>query len=146
MAIDYGLQINEAMFSGPCITGYALKPDFLRGKISSLPIDEPCSLAQIEIVSAQQLPKPLDIKGDDAIVNPFVEIQICRPSISDGHITTPPTPSSESSCSKPFRTTVVQANAFNPIWNEQFSFVISPNEAPFVFLRYSHRYFHFTIH
>ena len=135
MAIDYGLQINEAMFSGPCITGYALKPDCLRGKLSPLSIDEPCLLAQIEIVSAQQLPKPLDTKGDDGIVNPFVEIQICRPSISDGHITSLSTPYSESSCSRPFRTSVVQANAFNPIWNEQFRFIIPRKEVPFVFIR-----------
>ncbi|KAK9321431.1 PLC-like phosphodiesterase [Lipomyces orientalis] len=103
---DLGLQMNDAMFACGQRTGYVLKPEELRTVYAK----HMTTLRQrrvgfsIDIISAQQLPRPKDAKPDDSF-DPSVEVEIFSPS----------------SVPRRMKTRVVRNNGFNPIWNERWS-------------------------
>ena len=91
---DVGAQLNEAMFAaGADRTGYVLKPAELRGSAADASINgaagsgmvaEQCHDCKrkrklihfnVDIVSAQQIPKPRDL-DKDASLNPYVEFEV----------------------------------------------------------------------
>ncbi|CAH1756823.1 3560_t:CDS:10 [Entrophospora sp. SA101] len=117
---DLGMQINQAMFAVNGRCGYVLKSDRLRNPdlCSSSDQPKPRTLS-IEIISAQQLPKPKEAtKGE--IIDPFVEVTLLVPN-------------SEAVIKK---TKTISDNGFNPIWKEKLSFTIECEEIGLVFLRF----------
>ncbi|GAA5842020.1 hypothetical protein JCM5353_001096 [Sporobolomyces roseus] len=104
---DVGMELNSAMFSRAGRSGYVLKPDLLRKK--GLEKDKVAMLRsekykiEVEIISAQQLPRPRGSSsdGDPMSVDPFVEVSLYVPGTV--------TPSKR-------RTSVVLGNAFNPVF------------------------------
>ena len=89
---DVGVQLNEAMFAaGADRTGYVLKPAELReaaetlhsAAVSSTAVEQTCGCKRkrkmvkfnVDIVSAQQIPKPRDL-DKDADLNPYVEFEV----------------------------------------------------------------------
>nr|CAG8506247.1 3923_t:CDS:10 [Entrophospora candida] len=117
---DLGMQINQAMFAVNGRCGYVLKSDRLRNPDLCLSSDQPKPRTlSIEIISAQQLPKPKEAtKGE--IIDPFVEVTLLVPN-------------SEAVIKK---TKTISDNGFNPIWKEKLSFTIECEEIGLVFLRF----------
>lgn len=121
---DVGQQINEALFQSCGGTGYALKPKSLRSPLSKKRkpelVQRPLMRFSLKIISALQLPKS---KGSNAATNPFVSVEMhgCSLIQWDGESQEP-------------STLIIAANGFNPIWNEQFSCIMSA-ENDLAFLR-----------
>lgn len=153
---DLGLQMNEAMFAaGDDRTGYVLKPKELRGSRSTF--DPPTDAAaaklkkdkklvkfSIEVVSAQQLPRPKDHKADEGI-DPFVVVEVFTAddkekgaSTGEGGID-----ASESKgisglgAPQKRRTKVVKDDGFHPLFNEKMSFSVTTKFETLVFVRFS---------
>ncbi|KDE02325.1 hypothetical protein MVLG_07108 [Microbotryum lychnidis-dioicae p1A1 Lamole] len=129
---DTGMELNLAMFSRAGRVGYVLKPELLRKKggekdKTALIRSERYTL-QVEVISAQQLPKPRDVDDVDkfniARIDPFVEVSLYQPGLAS--------PAKK-------RSKVVRGNAFNPIFNTPltFEFTAHPSEGmlDLVFLR-----------
>ncbi|RIB10764.1 PLC-like phosphodiesterase [Gigaspora rosea] len=118
---DLGMQIDQAMFSVNGRCGYVLKSERLRNPEISTYINThpPTQTLKIEIISAQQLPKPKDaLKGE--VVDPFVEIELLIPG---AEVTKK-------------RTSTITDNGFNPTWNETLTFILNCEEMSLVFLRF----------
>ncbi|KAK9238017.1 PLC-like phosphodiesterase [Lipomyces kononenkoae] len=115
---DLGLQMNDAMFACGERTGYVLKPDELRtvnAKHLST-VRKRRARFNIEVISAQQLPRPKDAKPDDSF-DPSVEVEVFSPN----------------GAPRRMKTRTVRNNGFNPIWNEKWSVEI---EGPLVELSF----------
>ncbi|KAK9362411.1 PLC-like phosphodiesterase [Lipomyces starkeyi] len=103
---DLGLQMNDAMFACGERTGYVLKPEELR-TVYALHLS---TLRRrrvrfcIDVISAQQLPRPKDAKPDDSF-DPSVEVEVLSPNTAPRRM----------------KTRTVRNNGFNPIWNEKWS-------------------------
>ncbi|GAA5905003.1 hypothetical protein JCM8208_007657 [Rhodotorula glutinis] len=128
---DVGMELNSAMFARAARCGYVLKPDFLRKKGAEK--DKVASLRSekyrldIEVISAQQLPRPRGSGSDmDAcVLDPFVEVSLFVPGVVG---------------MQKRRTPVVLGNAFNPTFrsssstsptsSSQFSFTFSSHPSP----------------
>lgn len=119
---DRSMQFNEALFeqNGGC--GYVLKPpcllkdaDFNPKRVGTQPT---VTCLQVTIISAQELPKPANgVLGDRGeIIDPYVEIEIDGCNI-DRSIK---------------KTSVVDDNGFNPVWNQTFSFSLFKPELAFI--------------
>ncbi|SCV73483.1 BQ2448_7409 [Microbotryum intermedium] len=130
---DTGMELNSAMFSRAGRVGYVLKPELLRKKggekdKTALIRSETYTL-KVEVISAQQLPRPRNPdavdKLDTAQVDPFVEVTLYQPGAFS------PTKK---------RSKVIRGNAFNPIFNTPltFEFAAHPSEGmlDLVFLRF----------
>ncbi|CAG8795413.1 25649_t:CDS:2, partial [Gigaspora margarita] len=118
---DLGMQIDQAMFSVNGRCGYVLKSERLRNPEISTYINThpPTQTLKIEIISAQQLPKPKDaLKGE--VVDPFVEIELLIPG---AEVTKK-------------KTSTITDNGFNPTWNETLTFILNCEEMSLVFLRF----------
>ncbi|CAG8546710.1 16603_t:CDS:10 [Dentiscutata erythropus] len=118
----FGMQINQAMFSvnGGC--GYVLKPERLRNPEISSDINtrSPTQTLTIEIISAQQLPKPNDShKGE--VIDPYIEVELLIPGTD----------------STKKRTSTIYNNGFNPTWNETLKFTLNYEELGLIFLRFA---------
>ncbi|KAK9448439.1 PLC-like phosphodiesterase [Limtongia smithiae] len=74
---DVGLQINDAMFSIGDKAGYVLKPVQLRGEHGPYvsPVRHRRRKLVVDIISAQQLPRPKDMKSDVSF-DPWVEVEV----------------------------------------------------------------------
>jgi hypothetical protein len=96
---DFALHVNHGRFleNGRC--GYIVKPEFMLSPVPDLEAD-PHKFV-INIISAQQLPKPGGSKNGE-IIDPFIVVHI------NGH----PIDAAE------FKTKTIVDNGFNPIWNE----------------------------
>ncbi|KAK9465645.1 PLC-like phosphodiesterase [Lipomyces arxii] len=119
---DLGLQMNDAMFACGERAGYVLKSNELRtiqGKHMSMQWRQRLRL-KLEVISAQQLPRPKDYKSDDSF-DPKVEVEVLSPNDSVMR----------------FTTNVVRNNGFNPIWNEKRSFDIRGPNIDLAFMRIS---------
>ncbi|KAJ3161074.1 1-phosphatidylinositol 4,5-bisphosphate phosphodiesterase delta-4 [Geranomyces michiganensis] len=103
---DRGMQLNNALFNlnGRC--GYVLKPRSLREKGAG---KQASMVLQIKIVSGQQLPKPKDDASSSTVIDPFVELEVAG-SVSD---------------TTKYRTRAISNNGFNPMWNEEFRFLVT---------------------
>ena len=113
------MKINKALFhdNGGC--GYVLKPEILRlPSLGFNPLDVSTmknkKKFEIKIISAQKLPRSEDIIMD--ISDPYVKISIFGV----------PSDNAEK------RTKPIKDNGFNPIWNEDFEFIVNCPELAFV--------------
>eukprot|EP00743_Colponemidia_sp_Colp-15_P005877 GILK01006318.1.p1 GENE.GILK01006318.1~~GILK01006318.1.p1 ORF type:complete len:964 (+),score=217.74 GILK01006318.1:37-2892(+) len=115
---DLGMMYNEGKFleNGGPKGGYVLKPAVTRVDMYSFdPFNGPHlstkKQLKIQVISAQQLPKPNNAsKGE--VIDPYVVLSISGVP-EDG---------------KTYTTKTIDNNGFNPIWNETFTFVLSMAE------------------
>eukprot|EP00742_Colponemidia_sp_Colp-10_P007340 GILJ01007899.1.p1 GENE.GILJ01007899.1~~GILJ01007899.1.p1 ORF type:complete len:946 (+),score=206.27 GILJ01007899.1:50-2887(+) len=115
---DLGMMFNEGKFleNGGPKGGYVLKPAVTRVDMYSFdPFNGPLlstkKQLKIQVISAQQLPKPNNAsKGE--VIDPYVVLSISGVP-EDG---------------KTYTTKTINNNGFNPIWNETFTFVLSMSE------------------
>ncbi|GAA5947791.1 hypothetical protein JCM10213_002114 [Rhodosporidiobolus nylandii] len=138
---DVGMELNAAMFARAGRSGYILKPEYLRqkgpekDKIAALRSEK--YRLELEVVSAQQLPRPRSSGAESATLDPFVQVSLFVPGIA---------------APQKRRTPVVLGNAFNPTFRSfsasssptsagsKFSFTFSSHPSPgmldLVFLRF----------
>ncbi|XP_074659938.1 1-phosphatidylinositol 4,5-bisphosphate phosphodiesterase delta-1-like isoform X2 [Tubulanus polymorphus] len=105
------MHLNLGKYRDNGRSGYVLKPDFLRdGKVyfdPRGPFHESWKkIVTINVISGYQLPKTRNKKND--ITDPYVKVKIYGVD-ADKQKT---------------KTKVVKNNGFNPIWNEEFRFVV----------------------
>jgi phosphatidylinositol phospholipase C delta len=101
---------------------------------------------KITVISAQQLPRPKDLKGDDSF-SPYVSVEMYgAESAISGHnssTVTSPFPKLKrndnrlSTSVQKWKTSVVQNNGFNPVWNFECQAELDKDQLPFVFLRFA---------
>ncbi len=116
---DLGIQINDALFHSSEKAGYVLKPQMLRAPQAKAWNSSNRIRIKIEVISAQQLPRPKDFKGDDSF-DPCVGVEV----LWDGQAFRD-------------RTRTVKGNGFNPIWKEKFKYDFFTNFPELVFVRFS---------
>jgi phosphatidylinositol phospholipase C delta len=95
---DLGYEVNCGKFSENGNCGYVLKPAYMLNPQAKR---SPGIRMTIQIISAQQLPKPVNEKKGE-VIDPFVKIFI----------------SDRNEDSIEFKTSTIHDNGFNPIWNE----------------------------
>ena len=107
--------LNKAWFkvNGGNKSGYVLKPQFMydiHHQFDPLAqcMDQPIMLLEVEVISGQQIPKPLHQDAKE-IVDPSIEIKIHG---------------IEKDNTETKVTSVIQNNGYNPVWNEKFRFEI----------------------
>ncbi|KAF8937226.1 Phospholipase C [Haplosporangium gracile] len=124
---DRGMQMNNAMFTMNGHCGYVLKPEALRlgaGEIcnhdkapsfvKTYPVD-----VTLEIISAQQLPRPNEAQSGD-VIDPVCEVEMLVPGQS----------------AIKYKTRHVNDNGFNPLWQESFKFRVDYEHHQLVFFRF----------
>lgn len=143
--------MNQAMFaSGTDRTGYVLKPESLRlpppswkGPGLKPKVDRKLVRFSIDVISAQQLPRPKQI-GLDENINPYVEIEVFSAddktkglAFGEGGMDTSDR-NGLSGIGHPHRrrTGIEQGNAYNPIFNDQFKFSLETKYPDLVFVRW----------
>lgn len=116
---DLGQQVNESMFNIGSKAGYVLKPQLLRltnKEKRQLNYSSICKFKiTLNLISAQQLPRPKDCK--DSHINPFIEAEVYGGTVSVDDVVVPH--------GKLFETSVIPRNGFNPIWNESVTFSVT---------------------
>ena len=169
--------INHAMFQRNGRAGYVLKPLALRTADKALlakrtnhflnvTVSQPVlsrhrlrsfsPIYVLQVISAQQLPRPKDSEGreiiDKSILDPFIEVSIHIPdwthspflpdAAADAY--SPPTTTGTSVSATSARTVtcktgVVKNNGFNPVWEQQLSlpFDLVGDMKDLVFVRFS---------
>jgi len=149
---DLGMQLNEAMFAaGNDQTGYVLKPEEMRPIGGSAVFDIPSPKPHrkrikfaLDIISAQQLPRPRDLH-QDANMNPYVEVEIfiaddkaAGVAIGDGG-TDASARDGLVGIGAPLRkrTHIVQNNGWDPYFNEPMSFTLETGNPSLVFVRWT---------
>jgi phosphatidylinositol phospholipase C delta len=148
---DLGMQLNEAMFAaGNDQKGYVLKPEEMRPIGGSAVFDIPLPRQRkrvkfaLDIVSAQQLPRPKDLH-QDANMNPYIEVEV---HIADDRATGLATGEGGTNVSArdgisgigaPLRkrTRIVQNNGWDPHFNEPMSFTVETQFPSLVFVRFT---------
>ncbi|CAZ80194.1 unnamed protein product [Tuber melanosporum] len=152
-----GLQINEAMFaSEEDRGGYVLKPKELRGSRTSFdpPADanaatltknKKVTTFSVEIISAQQLPKPKDHK--DKGIHPFVVVEVFSAddkakdkSVAEGGIGVDSSDAKGISglgAPQKRRTKVVKDDGFHPLFREKMVFKVTTKFEELIFVRFS---------
>ena len=149
---DLGMQLNEAMFaSGNDQTGYVLKPEEMRpiGGSSVFDIPSPRRPRKrvkfaVDVISAQQLPRPRDLH-QDANMNPYIEVEIFiaddkAPGLAIGEGGTDASArDGMSGIGSPLRkrTRIVQNNGWDPHFNEPMSFTVETKYPSLVFVRWT---------
>ena len=154
---DLPLQMNEAMFaSGSDKLGYVLKPRELRESLSiEEEINEPSihGLAKVQkklirfsvdIISAQQLPRPRGV-APEATLDPYIEIEMfCAEDKSKGIASGEGGQDASarngiSGIGSPHRrrTRIIQANGFNPNFNDEFKLQLETKYPSLVFVRWT---------
>jgi len=126
--------MNQAMFQRNGRSGYVLKPAALREGGEELVSEHTKHVLDITVISAQQLPRPKNSRGEEkvekSVVDPFVQVSVHIPdwthapllqSSDDAGASPTLTPVATeartvSACSK-----VVYDNGFNPVWQEKLS-------------------------
>ncbi|KAF9122911.1 Phospholipase C [Mortierella sp. 14UC] len=124
---DRGMQMNNAMFTMNGHCGYVLKPEALRlgpgevcnhdkapSFIKTYPVD-----VTLEIISAQQLPRPNEAQSGD-VIDPVCEVECLVPGQS----------------AVKYKTRHVNDNGFNPLWDEKFKFRVDYEHHQLVFFRF----------
>ena len=154
---DLSMQMNDAMFAtGLDRLGYVLKPRELRQSTLLEESDvEPMmpgiSKVQskfikfsVKLISAQQLPRPSRM-GPDEILDPYIEIEMFSAEDKGkglaagegGQDASPRNGMSGIGAPHRRRSRVVQANGFNPIFDEEFKLSLSTKYPELVFVRWS---------
>ena len=147
---DVGMQLNQAMFAaGSDRTGYVLKPESLRSPTS---VDEhkrkiterKLVRFSVDVVSAQQLPRPRSIGLDDSI-NPYVEIEMFSADdrgqsfvFGEGGMDASAR-NGMSGIGFPHRrrTKIEQSNGYSPIFNDRFKLSLETKYPDLVFVRWT---------
>ncbi|OXV09508.1 hypothetical protein Egran_02727 [Elaphomyces granulatus] len=144
---DIGMQMNLAMFAaGTDRTGYVLKPNNLRYPSSSLDSDRrPRMLVhfEIEIISAQQLPRPRSMGPDDNI-NPYIEMEVLTADdrgqslVSGEGGTVVSARNGTTGIGQPHRrrTKIEQSNGYSPIFNDRFKLSLETRYPDLIFIRW----------
>ncbi|KAJ5301347.1 hypothetical protein PENANT_c023G06064 [Penicillium antarcticum] len=147
---DIGMQMNQAMFAaGTDRTGYILKPESLR-----LPAVEDGTQKRkterkmvrfsVDVISAQQLPRPRTIGQDDNI-NPYVEIEMFSADdrgqsfvLGEGGMDTSAR-NGMSGIGYPHRrrTKIEQSNGYSPVFNDKFKLSLETKYPDLVFVRWT---------
>ncbi|KAF2746315.1 PLC-like phosphodiesterase [Sporormia fimetaria CBS 119925] len=144
---DLGQQLNEAMFTGAADhTGYVLKPKELRMD-PNMPMVAPklapkrmVSFA-VEIISAQQLPRPKGLSLD-ANINPYVEFEVFSPETMGSTWTGEETQDGPTRSSPPGerifkRTRIIPGNGYNPEFREKVAVTLVTRFPSLVFVRWT---------
>lgn len=149
---DIGMQLNEALFGTR--SGYVLKPEQLLNnqRTSLMKTLKPSMFfkemlkVNITVISAQQLPRPKDLKGDDSF-SPYVVVEMYGAESAivgqNSSTVTSPFPKLKrndnqlSTSVQKWRTGAVLNNGFNPVWNVACQSEIDKDQLPFVFLRFA---------
>ncbi|KAF8876848.1 PLC-like phosphodiesterase [Infundibulicybe gibba] len=135
---DLGYMINHAMFQQNARAGYVLKPLALRSPLHKDLLSKRSShILSISVISAQQLPRPIDSAGREIIdksVDPCVEVSLHIPDWTHyphlpgspedlDHHSPASTPISTSTSARTVtvRTNVVKNNGFNPVWEQRLA-------------------------
>ncbi|PWY94810.1 1-phosphatidylinositol-bisphosphate phosphodiesterase Plc1 [Aspergillus sclerotioniger CBS 115572] len=147
---DVGMQMNQAMFAaGTDRTGYVLKPESLR---TVNPLDEEKRKGterklvrfSVDVISAQQLPRPRSIGPDDSI-NPYVEIEMFSADdrgqslvVGEGGMNASAR-NGMSGIGYPHRrrTKIEQSNGYSPIFNDRFKLSLETKYPDLVFVRWT---------
>lgn len=116
---DKPMKINEALFNDNGRCGFVLKPEILTNEsLRFNPLDTSTmknkKLLELKVISAQKLPRTDDLVVD--ISDPYVKVSIYGV----------PSDVAEE------RTKSITDNGFNPIWNEDFKFIVNCPELAFV--------------
>ncbi|RJE19117.1 phospholipase C [Aspergillus sclerotialis] len=146
---DIGMQLNQAMFAaGTDRTGYVLKPESLR--VSDFDGEKKKKMErklvrfEVDVVSAQQLPRPRSIGPDDNI-NPYVEIEMFSADdrgqslvVGEGGMNASGR-NGVSGIGFPHRrrTKIEQSNGYSPIFNDRFKLSLETNYPDLVFVRWT---------
>ncbi|ORY07036.1 hypothetical protein BCR34DRAFT_447992, partial [Clohesyomyces aquaticus] len=146
---DLGQQLNEAMFSGGNDrSGYVLKPAELRLESPTPVIGHKRAPKRrvtfaVEIISAQQLPRPRGL-SPDASINPYVEFEMhCAEDIGPNATgiggTEASTRSGQSGIGNPVRrrTQIKEGNGYNPEFKEKVTMTVTTRYPSLVFVRWT---------
>jgi len=110
---DLGMQLNSAFFSSRI--GYTLRP----------PLAGPASASryaiEIEVVSAQQLPRPRSLK--DGVFSPYVVVEVFG--------------TGSSNLEPQWKTAAAFDNGFNPVWNHRCSVTLDAADYAFACVRFT---------
>ncbi|KAL1969443.1 hypothetical protein VTN77DRAFT_8881 [Rasamsonia byssochlamydoides] len=150
---DVGMQINQAMFAaGTDRTGYVLKPESLRRPSSALdsfgekkPNTTERTLVRfsVDVISAQQLPRPRSMGPDDNI-NPYIEIEVftaddrgqCVAFGEGGQNVSARNGMAGIGLPHRRRTKIEQSNGYSPIFNDRFKLSVETKYPDLVFVRW----------
>lgn len=146
---DLGQQLNEAMFAGgDDRTGYVLKPPELRLESPSPVVGHKRAPKKevkfnVEIISAQQLPRPRGL-APEANINPYVEFEMhCAEDMGLNAIGVggqdASAPNGHSGIGNPLRkrTRIVEGNGYNPEFKDEISMTVKTRYPSLVFVRWS---------
>ena len=158
---DQGMQMNEAMFAaGSDRSGYVLKPQEMRQShsrsleehtwedIDILPgsnkVQKKLIRFAVDLISAQQLPLPRGARPDETL-DPYVEIEMfCAEDKALGVASgeggqDASAPNGKSGIGSPHkrRSTIVQSNGYNPIFNDNFKLSLETKYPSLVFVRWT---------
>ncbi|KAJ5676944.1 uncharacterized protein N7477_002577 [Penicillium maclennaniae] len=147
---DIGMQMNQAMFAaGTDRTGYVLKPESLRlappeSDGPKRKIERKLISFSVDVISAQQLPRPRTIGLEDNI-NPYVEIEMFSADdrgqslvFGEGGMDAS-TRSGMSGIGYPHRrrTKIEQSNGYSPVFNDRFKLSLETKYPDLVFVRWT---------
>ncbi|CAG8908093.1 unnamed protein product [Penicillium egyptiacum] len=147
---DIGMQMNQAMFAaGTDRTGYILKPESLRLPAvgdgnQKRKMERKLVRFSVDVVSAQQLPRPRTIGQDDSI-NPYVEIEMFSADdrgqsfvLGEGGMNASAR-SGMSGIGYPHRrrTKIEQSNGYSPVFNDKFKLSLETKYPDLVFVRWT---------
>ncbi|KAJ6145788.1 hypothetical protein N7470_009683 [Penicillium chermesinum] len=146
---DTGMQMNQAMFAaGTDRTGYVLKPESLRLPPPSdgqkLKMQRRLVRFTVDVISAQQLPRPRSIGPDDNI-NPYVDIEMFSAddrgqslAFGEGGMDAS-TRGGMSGIGYPHRrrTKIEQSNGYSPVFNDRFKLSLETKYPDLVFVRWT---------
>ncbi|KAJ5147176.1 hypothetical protein N7526_000528 [Penicillium atrosanguineum] len=147
---DIGMQMNQAMFAaGTDRTGYVLKPESLRlappeSEGPKRKIERKLISFSVDVISAQQLPRPRTIGPDDNI-NPYVEIEMFSADdrgqslvFGEGGMDASAR-NGMSGIGYPHRrrTKIEQSNGYSPVFNDRFKLSLETKYPDLVFVRWT---------
>jgi len=147
---DIGMQMNQAMFAaGTDRTGYVLKPESLRlpppeNEGPKRKIERKLIRFSVDVISAQQLPRPRTIGPEDNI-NPYVEIEMFSADdrgqslvVGEGGMDASAR-SGMSGIGYPHRrrTKIEQSNGYSPVFNDRFKLSLETKYPDLVFVRWT---------
>ncbi|EED21530.1 1-phosphatidylinositol-4,5-bisphosphate phosphodiesterase Plc1, putative [Talaromyces stipitatus ATCC 10500] len=151
---DIGMQMNQAMFAaGTDRTGYVLKPEAFRRPASALDAFSEGKLAttereivrlSVDIISAQQLPRPRSMGPDDNI-NPYIEVEMysaddrgqCVALGGGGQDVSARNGMSGLGLPHRRRTKIEASNGFSPVFNEKLWLAVETKYPDLVFIRWT---------
>ena len=153
---DLGMQLNDAMFAcGTDRTGYVLKPSELRNSTaddsdSNITLTENSKKQRkrikfsVDRVSAQQIPRPRGI-SPEVILDPYIEIEMFSAEDKAKGLATgeggqdASARNGMSGIGSPHRrrSRIVQANGWNPVFEDVFKLSVETSYPSLVFVRWT---------